>query len=93
MFIHYFIILYSSTVIFSSINHCSSIKSRHRKTNFKIIDESNSTNTRLPRDLLREDRDNVNFYSDNDGRYFRNQPEELTEPKRAYYLPKMSMQS
>jgi hypothetical protein len=109
MFIHYFIILYGSTVVFSSINNCSrlifiihSIKSRHRKnptmeTSLKTIDKSNLTNTRIRRDFLREntinDRDNVNFYSDNDGKYFRNQPE---EPKRAYYLPmnqKISTQS
>ncbi len=84
-------------IVFSSINNCSRlvfiinrIKSRHRMMEISLV-HNKTMNTRIRRDFLREntinDRDSINFYSDNDERYLRNQPEEIAEPKRTYYLP------
>ena len=68
---------------------------QNKTTDLSNSSSANLTNARVRREFLREntinDRDNVNIYGDEDGRYFRNQAEEIVEPKRIfdgeYYLP------
>ena len=94
MFVQYLIILSATILVFSSSKtNCSRLILIFNRLYMKNLDRRmiNGSHARIRREFLMKDRENFNLYgSDDDGKFLRNQPDDLNEQKRLfdgeYYL-------
>lgn len=95
MFVQYLLILSGVLLIFSSNKtNGSRLVVIFNRLYMKHLDRRgiNETHPRIRREFLTKDRENFNLYgTDDDGKFLRNQPDDLPEQKRLfdgeYYLP------